>query len=141
MHAFATIDDYTRRYGEVDNVELLLETLTDASRKIAAKLDLHGIDYIDPDDDYAERLMQVCRDMAHRAVTSATSATQIPFGATQFTTTADGFSEQVGFQGGETSGYGELYMTKSERELLGITRQRISSLYPEPLRRRCHARC
>lgn len=139
LKQFAESDDYVRRYGD-DGVdfELLDETLQDATRKIKALLELHNIDYSKPTSDYRERLMQVCRDMAYRAVQAATSDAYIPFGATQFTTSADGFSEQIGFQGGNSSGYGELYITKSEKQLLGIGKQRIGTL--SPLRGHHHAR-
>ena len=139
MDAFCDIDQYQARYGEVDDPALLSEALMDASRIIASRLDNSGIDWQDPDEDYAERLMQVTRDMAHRAFSVDTAETSIPFGATQFTTSADGFSEQVGFQGGTGQGYGELYMTKAERLLLGIGRQRIGSI-PPVMKGVCHAR-
>ena len=131
MQAFATVEQYMTRYGEVNSGDMavLAETLVDASRKIAAKLDRAGIDWRDPDEDYAERLMQVCRDMAHRAL-SVDEQSGIPFGATQFTTSVDGFSEQVGFQTTGSSGFGELYITKSERELLGLNRARVMSVSP-----------
>lgn len=128
---FAESDDFIRRYGDSGvDFELLDETLKDATRKIKALLELHNIDYTKPTDEYRERLMQVCRDMAFRAVQAATTDEFIPFGATQFTQSADMFSTQVGFQGGNNTGYGELYITKSEKQLLGIGRQRIGSLAP-----------
>lgn len=131
MKPFAESDDYVRRYGDTDiDFDLLDETLKDATRKIQALLENHGIDYKKRGADYAERLMQVCRDMAHRAVCVETSDLGIPYSATQWTQSADGFSTQVGFQGGNNTGYGELYITKSEKQLLGIGRQYIGSLAP-----------
>ena len=139
MEAFCDIDQYQERYGECDDPELLSAALMDASRIIAAELDMHGIDWQDPDEDYAERLMQVTRDMAHRAVSVDTSEDDIPYGATQFSQSADGFTQYLGFQNSGSSGYGDMYMSKTEKRLLGIGRQRIGSLFPEPLRRCRHA--
>lgn len=141
MEAFCDIDKYQMRYGEVEDVELLSAALEDASRIIASELDMHNIDYADPDEEYAERLMQVCRDMAHRAVSVDNSEDDIPYGATQFSQSADGFSQYLGFQNANNTGYGDMYISKTEKRLLGIGRQRIGSLFPEPLRRcRHHAR-
>lgn len=140
MDAFCDIDQYQARYGEFDDPELLSAALEDASRIIASELDMHGIDYHDPDEDYAERLMQVNRDIAHRAVSFDTSEDKIPYGATQYSTGADGFTEYLGFQAAGSTGYGDMYMSKVEKRLLGIGRQRIGSLFPEPLRRCRHAR-
>lgn len=131
MKPFAESDDYVRRYGDTDiDFDLLDETLKDATRKIQAELELHGIDYKNPSRDFEERLMQVCRDMAHRAVSIDTSDLGIPYSATQFTQSVDGISQQFGFQGGYNTGYGELYITKSERRLLGIGKQYIGSIAP-----------
>lgn len=134
---FADIDDYQRRYGEYDDPETLTEILQDASRKIAAKLDKHGIDYQDPDEDYADRLMQVCRDMAYRSISAAQSSNatggDIPFGVQQVSTSVNGFATQFGFQGGDASGgFGDLYITRSERELLGLTHRRVGFINTIP---------
>lgn len=134
---FADIDDYQARYGEYDDPATLTEILQDASRKIAAKLEKHHIDYSDPDDDYADRLMQVCRDMAHRSISTATNSSyagvDIPLGVQQMSTAVNGFSTQFGWQGGDSSaGFGDLYITKSERELLGLTRRRVGFINAIP---------
>lgn len=134
---FADIDDYQKRYGEYDDPATLTEILQDASRKIAAKLDKHHIDYSDPDDDYADRLMQVCRDMTYRAISAQQSAqfggVDIPLGVQQMSTSVNGFATQFGWQGGDASaGFGDLYITKSERELLGLTRRRVGFINAIP---------
>ena len=129
------IDDYQKRYGEYDDPATLTEILQDASRKIAAKLDKHHIDYADPDEDYADRLMQVCRDMAHRSISASKSneTSDIPFGVQQISTSVNGFARQFGWQGGDASGgFGDLYITRSERELLGLTRRRAGFINTIP---------
>ena len=140
MRSFATIDDYVRRYGDDEqDVSIVRAVLEDASRLIAAELERHGIDWQDPDPDYAERLSQVCRDMAHRSLSVRAvefSENPIPYGATQHNLSANGFVEYVGFQNSSSSGFGEVYMTKAEKKLLGIPRQRIRSLAPYPLGKR-----
>lgn len=130
MKQYAEIDDYVRRYGDPDDILTLDEVLKDATREIDAMLEMHNLK---PrrDEEYKARLMQVCRDMAHRAMQVSTNIQTIPYGATQYTQSADGYSEQFGFNAAGGSGYGELYLTKSEKRLLGIGKQRIGSIAPE----------
>lgn len=126
MKNFAEIDDYVKRYGDhgVD-FGLLDECLKDASRKIAALLENHGIDWKKANADYKERMMQVCRDMAHRAMVIDESDDPFMPGVTQGSVSANGFSTQYLF--GNNS-YGELYITKSEKQLLGLSRMRIATM-------------
>lgn len=125
--AFATIEEYEARYGEVEDEQLLQQVLDDATRKIIAECRDHGVDTVDPDDFMAEALAQVCRDMAHRALETenGADASEIPVGATNYSTSADGFSKYYGFQSAGSSGFGDLYITKSEKRLLGLSRMRV----------------
>lgn len=138
MKPFCDIDAYQRRYGFSDTIDYMLlnECLLDASYKIVAELQLHGIDWKHEkqrDREYGHRLMQVCRDMAHRAMASD-NLPDIPLGATQFQQSADGFSAMASFNSG--GGFGELYLTRSDKKLLGIGGSpKMFSIQPEGLKR------
>ena len=121
---FATVDDYMTRYGvvkEEDRPELF-EILCDATRKIQSLLERHAICWRDPSEEYADRLMQVCRDVAHRTLDQKAQKLEssIPEGASSYSQAAGGFSESFGWGSGS---YGDMYISKSERQLLGLERQ------------------
>lgn len=125
MKAFATIDDYVLRYGDVADEELLEQILLDASRLIKSELDNSGISIDEDDKDAADRLMQVCRGVAYRAMDQE-QQNSIPFGATQFSQAAGGYSES--FTIGNP--YRDIYLTKAEKRLLGIGRGRYAAAIP-----------
>ncbi len=125
MMAFATVDDYVLRYGDVADEELLEQILLDASRLIKSELDNSGISIDEDDEDAADRLMQVCRAVAYRAVDQE-QQDSIPFGATQFSQAAGGYSES--FTIGNP--YRDIYLTKAEKRLLGIGRGRYAVAVP-----------
>lgn len=120
---FATADDYKRRYGDVDDEGLLLEVLMDATRLIAAELDRYGIPA--EDKEMSDALMQVCRQVANRALDREEDE-EFPIGVTQMTDTTGPFSHSYTV----SSAYGDLYLTKAERRLLGIGRSRIRFVVP-----------
>ena len=121
--SFATIEGYEARYGEVEDEQLLQQVLDDASRRIRSECRAHAVDTIDPDEEFADCLMQVCRDMAHRVLDVETDKdSEIPLGATNYSTSADGFTKSYGFQSSGGSGFGDLYLTRGEKTLLGLTR-------------------
>lgn len=108
---FATVDDYEARYGPCDDRDRLSEILMDASLVIEAELAAAGKtpDGCDPD-----MLRQACRSMAERAVSAA--STGAPAGVTQFSQGAIGITESWSLANPNA----EVYMTKTERRLLGI---------------------
>ena len=118
MTAFATTTQYRAKY-ETDLADAALsEWLTDATDKMKAAMDKAGVDYSAPGEDFAARLCRVCRDMVHRAIgDGSASALSIPFGATQASMAAGGYSES--FTMGNP--YGDLYLKAAEKEELGIT--------------------
>lgn len=119
MEPFATHAQYESRYGDVDDPDALAEVLMDATRLVASALDRAGIAYADPSDEFSDRLMQVCRSMAYRAM--GCGEPSVPAGATQYSQGAGGYTESY------TLGnpYGEVYMSKSERRMLGLDGARI----------------
>lgn len=123
MKPFATSDQYEARYGDVDDADALAEVLADATRIIASALDRAGIDRADPSDEFADRLMQACRSMAHRAIGDDS---EIPAGATQFSEGAGSYTQS--FTIGNP--YGDLYISKAERRLLGLDGARAGFCVP-----------
>lgn len=123
MVPFASVDEYEARYGDADDPEALAEILMDATRLIASAFDRAGLDFREPGADLAERLMQACRSMAHRAMGDDAD---IPLGTTQFSEGAGSYTQS--FTVGNP--YGELYVSKAERRLLGLDRTRIGFAVP-----------
>lgn len=113
MESFCTVDEYEARYGDVSDASMLQECLDDCTAVICARLDRAGIDYSSPSEEYADRLMRVCRSMAYRI---APEDSFLPAGVTQASMSAAGFSQSMTF----SSVYGTPKIMPSELELLGI---------------------
>lgn len=118
--AYATVEEYEARYGEVSDAGMLQECLDDCSVLIEVELDRYGVDYSDPSDAFADRLMRACRSMANRVMPSDDGA-EVPVGATQVSRTAGPYSEQFTL----ATTYGTPKVTDEERKLLGIYGARI----------------
>ena len=114
MESFCTVDEYEARYGDVSDASMLQECLDDCTAVICARLDRAGIDYSSPSEEYADRLMRVCRSMAYRI---APDDSFLPAGVTQASMSAVGFSQSMTF----SSVYGTPKIMPSELELLGIS--------------------
>src|SRR5574344_911468 len=114
MESFCTVDEYEARYGDVSDASMLQECLDDCTAVICARLDRAGIDYSSPSEEYADRLMRVCRSMAYRI---APDDSFLPAGVTQASMRAVGFSQSMTF----SSVYGTPKIMPSELELLGIS--------------------
>lgn len=124
MGPFASVEEYEARYGDADDPDALAEILMDATREIRAELDRAGIPWADPDEEFAGRLMQACRSMAYRAMGSGDS--DVPLGATQFSEGADGYVQSFSLG----NPFGEVYLSKAERRLLGIGAAKIGFATP-----------
>lgn len=133
MEPFASVEEYASRYGDADDPDALAEILMDATREIRAELDRAGIPWADPDEEFAGRLMQACRSMAHRAVGDGGDDHDIPFGAKQVSEGAGSFtwSSTLG------NPYGDMFMTKAERKMLGLGMSRMA--YSVPGAAQCEA--
>ena len=118
--AYATVEQYENRYGEVSNPNMLQECLDDCTATINAELSRRGIDYSDPSDEFASRLMRACRSMAHRVMPREGEA-DMPVGATQMSRTAGPYSEQYTL----STTYDTPKVTDDEKQLLGIAGARI----------------
>lgn len=119
MEPFATADQYIQRYGQVSDRETLEECLADASAAICAELDKAGIDYSDPNEVFADRLMRVCRSVANRILPEDSEG--VMQGITQMSTTAGPYSQQFTF----AASYGTPKLLISELMMLGIGRSRV----------------
>jgi hypothetical protein len=113
--AYATIEQYERRYGVVADADMLDECLEECSAYIDEELDKRGIDHADPSETYAYRLMMACRSLAHR-IMPASGETDVPVGVTQMSLTTGPYNRQFTFGGG----YGTPKLNDYERNLLGI---------------------
>lgn len=118
--AYATVEQYENRYGEVSNPDMLQECLDDCTATINAELSRRGVDYSDPSDEFASRLMRACRSMAHRVMPHETDV-DIPVGATQMSVTAGPYSQQFTL----SATYDTPKVGDDERLLLGIAGARI----------------
>jgi hypothetical protein len=117
MTAFATVAQYKAKYDTDMSDTSLAVWLADASDIMAAEMDKAGIDYSNPDEDFAARLCRVCRDMVHRAIgDGSASAMGIPFGAKQASMAAGGYTQSFTMD----NPYGDLYLKAAERRALGI---------------------
>ena len=124
MEPFATVEQYQARYGTGDDEAVLLEALMDATRELTAELDRAG-KVFDPEDAvFADRLMQACRTMVRRAM--GQGASSVPIGANQYSQGAAGFTESYSL----ANPYGEIYVSKAERRLLGLGGGRIGFAMP-----------
>ena len=118
--AFATVEEYEDRYKEVSDTDMLQECLDDCSALIEVELERYGVDYSDPSEKLADRLMRACRQMAHRVMPRDGDA-DVPVGATQMSRTAGPYSEQFTL----ATTYDTPKVTDEERKLLGIYGARI----------------
>ena len=112
--AYATIEQYVARFGPVHDYTMLQECLDDCTASINMELDKRHVDHSDPSEDFAYRLMSVCRSMANRIMPS--DGGDIPVGATQASFTAGPYTQQYTL--GAT--YGTPKMLPSEMGMLGI---------------------
>ena len=111
---FCTREEYIARYGEPDDPAQLEECLAEASREIERAVRDAGRGDMLADPEYLLDCKAVCRDMVFRVAESS-----VPFGATQYTQSAAGFSESYSF----ARAYGSIKLNRADREKLGIIRK------------------
>lgn len=118
--AYATIDDLEARYGEVayelrDRAQALLD---DAATMLNAWVEVDI-----SDQQQRERLKIVSCAMVNRALQAAASDV---YGVSNASYTMGPFTQSATF----SNPSGDLYLTKGEKSLLGISGTRISSIRP-----------
>lgn len=123
--AFATVEDYLTRYPDCSVPEATIQALLDeATDAIEGELAPRGIDWEGATPEYAAKLTRVCVGIVHRALPDEDSA--IPFGATQASQTAGSYTFSASFSGG----FGDVYVSSSDRLKLGVGQGRYA--YAEP---------
>lgn len=116
--AFATVADLEARWRDLteDEQSQASVLLDDATAYLQALVD------VDADDEtQAANLKMVCCNMVKRTMTSTASEA---FGVTDATATMGPFSQQVSY----ANPTGDMYVSKSERLLLGIGSTRIGAI-------------
>ena len=119
MDAFATAKEYDARFpGREASDEMLEECLADATAAIAAVLDARNVDYSDPSDELADKLMRVCRSVANRIMPSGSD---VPVGATQMSMTAGSYQQTFSMP----AAYSSPKLIPSELAMLGLGSSRV----------------
>lgn len=117
--SYATVAQYETRFGTVADTTMLQACLDDCTAAIDVRLDRAHVDHSDPDEDFAYRLMSVCRSMANRLM--PTGAGDVPVGVTQASVTAGSYQQTYTF----AASYGTPKPLPSELDLLGIGASRV----------------
>lgn len=124
---FATLEQYRAVYDSSETDARVDAFLCKASRRMAAAMDAGGVSYEEPSEEFSDALADVCCDVAHRALgEGGTYGNPLPFGATEYSQGADGHTESYTL----SNPYGDLFLTKAEREMLGLDAQAVGSLAP-----------
>ena len=128
MEPFCTVTDYRLRYPADETPdEVLNEVLLDATDVMCAAMDEADVAYTDPTEPFTRRLMRICREVVHRAIGEGTDDDMdVPFGATELSQGADTFNASVKLG----NPYGDLYLTQSEKDALGIGRMHACVISP-----------
>ena len=122
MDAFATVEDYTARYGAVDDEGTLSVLLTDASAFIAG---FPGFRLREDDEAFMANLVRITCSVVHRSLSAGDFV-----GMTQYSETANDYTAMVT----PYNPAGDFYLTTPEKRVLGITRSRVAQIWP-------YARC
>ena len=121
ISAFATKEQYAAIYG-TSTTDAALQK---ATRLMIAKMNPYGIDWQNPDELFSGILSDVCCSVTHRADESVANA-EIPFGASQFSQSASPYSVSATL----ANPYGDMFLTKAEKEQLGIGGTMAMYSYP-----------
>lgn len=124
MDAFASVEDYTKRYGDVvdsDRVEVILSDASDAM--LNAYESFWGESYQKGAHEQFDRsATAVCCAIAHRSLS-------VPAwfeGASQYSQTAGSYNASITF----SNPTGDIYLSKTELKRLGLYGQRIGAVMP-----------
>ena len=123
---FASVKDVELRWRALEEDEMARceQLLNDASVIMASAMSSSGIDWesISEDSLLAQSLVVVCCDMVIRAMKAPVDLPAV----TQYSQGAVGYSESMTY----ANPNGDLYLTKSEKNMLGITGAVISTVRP-----------
>ena len=118
--AFAVVSDIESRWRELSTDEEARATtlIDDASAMLSA---LVAVD--ETDEEQAELLKMVCCNMVIRAMSASEYDA---FGASQMSMTAGPYTQQFTY----ANPSGDMYLTKMEKRLLGVTTSYIGTIRP-----------
>ena len=118
--AYAEVSDIETRWRDLSTDEEARATalIDDASAMLAELVDIR-----DGDEQQAELLKIVCCSMVIRAMSASEYDA---FGASQMSMTAGPYTQQFTY----ANPSGDMYLTKMEKRLLGITSSYITSIRP-----------
>lgn len=119
MEPFANAEAYRALYDTSQDDARLAALLGRASRDMASELRSAGVDFSQPNADFAADLADVACAMVHRALGDDGADDDdmlIPFGASQFSRGAGSYTASATL----ANPYGDLFMTEAERRKLGI---------------------
>lgn len=124
MDAFASVEDYTKRYGDVadsDRVEVILFDASDAM--LNAYESSWGEAYQEGAHEQFDRsATAVCCAIAHRSLSVPAGFE----GASQYIQTAGSYNASITF----SNPTGDIYLSKTELKRLGLYGQRIGAVMP-----------
>lgn len=124
MDAFASVEDYTKRYGDVadsDRVEVILSDASDAM--LNAYESSWGEAYQEGAHEQFDRsATAVCCAIAHRSLSVPAEFE----GASQYSQTAGSYNASITF----SNPTGDIYLSKTELKRLGLYGQRIGAVMP-----------
>ena len=118
MEPFATVEDYERRYGPVEDTERIEALLEDASVFIACQ---PGFSPCEGDEATAAALNAITCSLVNRKVTAGEYA-----GLSQMSQGAGGYTASVSVYNPS----GDFYLTKQERRVLGLAGGRVGMTDP-----------
>ena len=118
--AFADVSDLESRWRELSTDEEARANvlLGDASAMLSALVKVDSSDY-----EQSELLKMVCCDMVIRAMSSTAADT---FGVSQTSMTAGPYTQSFSY----SNPSGDMYLTKLEKRLLGISTSYIGTIRP-----------
>lgn len=118
--AFADVSDIEARWRALDAAEQTRASalIEDASAMLESLVQVNG-----EDEEQAKLLNMVCCSMVIRAM----SATPDAFGVTNATVTAGPYSQSMTY----SNPSGDMYLTRMERRLLGVSSGYIGSIEPQ----------
>ena len=118
MEAFAAVDDYEARYGDVEDQEQVEVMLADASAFIAS---MPGFRYREGDELQAANLVRITCAVVYRSLSAGDLA-----GLQSYSQTAVDYSASVT----PYNPSGDYYLTSAEKAVLGIGRCRVGQTWP-----------
>ena len=124
MDAFASVKDYTKRYGDVVDSDRVEVILSDASN---AMLDAYEVFWGESyqkgaHEQFDRSATAVCCAIAHRSLSVPAGFE----GANQYSQTAGSYNASITF----SNPTGDIYLSKTELKRLGLYGQRIGAVMP-----------